>query len=440
MSLPFSILATTDTFRTWFNLTNNVVSILNGSTVADNTTAYGVFTIGANANTSLSVAGLLTVNSTLILTKGNTTLAANVSVSSNANVFNLAAGTFLIQPLNGTIVNSALTINATTLVLSPLTTNAAVTVNGTLTLTGAGNLVGNITSTGVIQTWQVAYAGANAIVAANLANPEYDDYAPTGVDGAQLLNLTPGIDTVITGIQAPTTLGTTGARILYIQNLSTSFKITLPSANTSSSANNRFKTNGDNSIIVLPGTALGVIWTTGNKEWRPLIGNITTPDLSLTGNLSVGGTLTVTGVSTFNSNANFGTTLIVDQTNGRVGVDITPTVPFHVSGNSLFGNLVIQGAVALSANLTSTANSYLSNSTLQLVANNLNATFGNTITANSSSQSYIRSLLVTTLVSNSSATLANVSITGNTTDSGVYKMSGSTARFVLPVGVNFYAT
>lgn len=447
--MPITPVATTDTFRTWLQATNTVIDFLNTKVVADAIVAYGVFTIGANANTSLAVSNNFFVNTSLILVKANTTLAANVVVTSNANVFNMAAGSFIIQPINGTVVNSAITVNSTALFLGAITTNAAVTVNGAFTVNGA-SITNAITANGLILARQTAYTGANSVLApANLTDPQYNDYGPAGLSDAQVLNLTPALDVVLTGIQAPTTVGVTGARILYVQNLATGFKLTFVNANTSSAANNRFATPQGLSVDVPPGGAVTMIWTTTNRQWRVLVPNILPNDLSLTGNLVVGGTLTVTNTAIFNSNSDFASnTFFIDNANKRVGVRTNaPTVAFHVAtGNALFQNVVAAGIVTLSANLVSSANSYLSNNALTLTAPDLNAVFGNTINVNSSSQSYVRSLLTTSLSSNGTSTFGNVSMSGNVSASAnvsltaVTKVSGASGRLVIPVGTGLWAT
>jgi hypothetical protein len=106
MALPLTQLATTDTFRKWFQLTNNLVSLLNASVVADNTIANGVFTISTNS--SFNVANVFTVNSSLSFHNSNTTFAANVVVSSNAAIFNMSAAKFIMASPNGTFVNNSL--------------------------------------------------------------------------------------------------------------------------------------------------------------------------------------------------------------------------------------------------------------------------------------------------------------------------------------------
>ena len=296
MPLPLTLLATTDTFRAWFQLTDNIVSLLNSSVVGDNVVAYGVFTIGANSNTSFSVANNFTVNASAVGFKNaNVSVSSNVAVTSNANVFNMAANNFIVQPLQGTIFNSNVTVNAAATFLSPISTNSSVTVNGataltgTLTVNGAANFTG-----GSFALRQLTFLSNESVAANTLNNPQYNDFNPTGIANCQVLNLTPNIDAVVTGIIAPTTVAANGAQLLYVQNLSGTYKVTLVSANTSSSANNRIKTPGDLPFEILPGAAATLIWTWTNKEWRTL-SSATAVGPQTFANTTINGTLTVTG-------------------------------------------------------------------------------------------------------------------------------------------------
>jgi len=423
MPTPLPNTATTDTFRTWYENTNLAIAFLNGSVVGDNTVAYGVFVIGANANTSLAVSNNFFVNTSLITLRANAVIAANLTINSSANVVTFAPGALLIQPINGTIVNSAITLNSTALFQGAVSVNSTFTANGTATVNGAVNITGVTTANGVVFARQVAFTSANSVLApAALSDPQYNDLTYAGLPDAQVLQLSPSINTVVTGIAAPTNLGATGARILYVQNIGTTYTVSLPSANGSSAANNQFKTPTDQSVDILPGGAVALLWTTTNRQWRPLaILGASQSDLSLTGNLAVSGTLTVAGNTTLSGNvavANGSVTVFaVDRANQRVGVGTdTPTVRFHViGGNTILQNTSIAGVAGISGVLTTTANVSLASAALVLRADTLNAVFGNTINVDSVTQSYVRSLLVTSLSGNGTASFANVIAAGNTT-------------------------
>jgi hypothetical protein len=443
MPLPLAQLATTDTFRKWFQLTNNLVSLLNASVVADNTVANGIFTLSTNS--SFNVANVFTVNSSLISHSSNTTFASNVVVSSNALTFNMSAAKFIMQSPNGTFVNnSLLTVNANAIFLGDITVNASINIAGTLTI--AGNVV--ITSgeiiTGPINARQILFTQANTmLVPATINTPQVNDFGPAGIDECTILNLQTNVDTVLTGLSAPANVPVGGA-IKYVQNIGTANKITLVSANNSSLSDSRFKMPNDAPVDILPGGSIMLIWTSSNRNWRVAGGGPGSSilNLSVTGNTTLNGALTVANGSQFNGNAQFGNVaFFVDVVNNRVGVKTnSPTTDFQVNGNTILGLTTINGGLTLSANVTGTSNASLSNAALVLDATNKNATFGNTLNANTSSQSFVRNLKANTFLSDGGATLANVSITGNTTQQGVFIHSGAAARLVLPVGTNLWAT
>src|SRR4051812_39848664 len=169
MPLPLTLLATSDTFRAWLQITNNIAGLLNANVVAANTVAKGVFTIAADPATSLAVSNTFFVNTTLILTSANTTLAANVTVSANANVFNIAANNLIIQPVNGTTFNSNVVVNSVTSFLGTITANAAVTVNGAVSITGATTVNGAIVfSGGGVALRQLTFTGTGSVAANTL--------------------------------------------------------------------------------------------------------------------------------------------------------------------------------------------------------------------------------------------------------------------------------
>lgn len=456
MPLPLANVATSDTFRTWYTRVNEAVFALSNETLAANVVPYGVFALQDAANTSFGYGSKFNVNSSLILARANSTFAANVAVTGNALQMTVAANTLLLQSPGGTIINaSPLTVNS----LSTFTGNsihtANVSVTANLSVTGQTTLTGNTVANGTFAAKQVHFTAANAaFVPANLTNPQYDNYGPAGFDEAAVVNFTPALDVVFTGFAAPSavTAAGAGAIVKYVQNLSTTFKITFASANTSSSANNRFKTANDAAVDLPPQTSLMFIWSFTNREWRPMA-----PPASAFTNLLVNGTTTLNGNTTVNANATFGATptLVVDITNNRVGVGRVPTSPFHVQGNAVFESIGTFNANAgfnaevfhLGPRVVSTGNSDFSNGSLILDKSAKTAVFANTMTANSSSQSYIRNILITTLTVNAAAYLPNTAISGNctiagnTTNSGVfYSNPTGAARLVIPVGTNKYAT
>jgi len=425
--MPITALQQTDTFRTWYNRTNEIIDQLNTKVLSDNATVNGVFTIGTG---SLSVANLFSVNTTSIVLKGTTVLSSNVTINSSANIVNIAAGSLLINA--NTVVNNPLTVNAALAITG--NTNAV----GSLTRTGDESITGNVAVTGGVSVANGALTIRNVtfgspsstLSPAPLTNPSYNDYNPAGLTECQLLALTPNIDTVITGIQAPSIVG---SRMLFIQNMSGTYKITFPSGNTASAASNRFKTPSDNPIDLPPGALMVALWSSTASQWRLLNPSVSLFNSTLTGNTVIAGPLTVNSGATFaTANVSFGSALYIDFINSRVGVKISnPAYDFQVSGNSYFGVTTIAGATTLSAPITATANASLGNGALSLNATGNTATFANTITANGSSQSYVRSLKSTSFVVDDTTTTANLTATAKATLSGT---------LVIPVGANKWAT
>jgi hypothetical protein len=446
MPLPLTPISTTSTFRQWFNLTNNVVSILNASVVADNVTAFGVFTIGANSNTSLAVTNNFFVNTTAISFRANTTLNSNVVIASTANLFNISANIVLLQPAQGTIVNTLLTMNANAVFLQPITVNSTMNVAGNLVVGGNLTIANGEIIIGPINARQIEFTQAGAVIVPTIINsPEVDDYNPTGLENCTVLNLQTNIDTVVTGLNQPTGF-VSGARTLYVQNIGATGKITLASGNTSSQSNNRFKTPNDAPLDLLPGGAVVLIWTSSNQNWRVAGGGpaSTTQSIAVVGNGSIGGNLTVTGLSNLNGNVQFGNVALwVDVLNKRVGVgtsSLTSGIDFQVAGNTQLNTTTVTGPTTLQGVITSTSNTSLANATLILNTASLSATFGNTFAANSTNQSFVRNLKANTLTSDGTTSLANTSISGNTAITAKVIISGASGRLVIPVGTNLWAT
>lgn len=390
--MSISAIVTTNTFRDWFNKTNEIINALNSGTLVDGVVANGSFTV----NGSILVVNTFSANSTLVWARGNTKFSANVTATANCNVWNFACGTLLIQPEDGTFVNTDITVNAFATFLFDTTFGANVFITADQSeLTGNLLLTGTMTANGPLLAQHIAYAAPGALVVpANLTNPQYDDYQPTSGDVAQVWNLTPTIDTVLTGLAAPTEFAT-GSRVLYIQNLSATYKISLASANTSSQVNNRFKTPGDAITDINPGGIVELVYSTTNHQWRVISsGSTVFASMNVTGNTVMTGTLNVAGNTTFTGQF----------------VNISGTL--QVTGNSQLGNTNVTGWLNVSSSLTVAGNSQLTG----------NCTHTGAVVVNGN----------TTL--NANTTLAaNTSVTAKITLSGA-------GRLVIPVGSNLWAT
>lgn len=427
--MPIIDLLTTNTFRDWFLKTNEIIDKLNSGVLVDTIVANGAFVV----NGSLRVVNTFIANSTLVLHTGNSSFYANAAVTANCNVWNFACGSLLIQPINGTVVNTAITVNGQATFLNTVFANSGLSIVGDVTHTGNALVNGTLTSNnGPLVARQVLFAASGAmLVPANLASPQYDNYSPAGLNEASILNLTPDIDTVITGIVAPTNF-VTGARILYIQNLSPTYNITFVSANTSSNVNNRFKFPNDISTVLSFGTALALIWSSTNKEWRTFIPQVTAfPNLvvagvtNLTGNAIVGGWLNVVHQLVISGNtALTGNATLSGFANVAGNLAIAGTSVF--TGNITAGQVTTTGNLAVTGLTTLTGN--LSVSGLMTVSSTFKAntslgTVGQFLTSGASANAYWSSLIFSAIP----ITVSAVKSTDFTVDfsSDIYPLTGS---------------
>lgn len=477
-TLPISTLSTANTFRAWLERTNTIIDLINSGAIlisaAANGAAIGAFAIGNTSETtsSLTIAGgKFSSNATGTFLTGTATFGANLTINASAaNVVFSSNATYLLS--NTTFIGGA-----------NLTVNTAVTVNGSLTLSSAtaftvGNnatfssnisVSNNIIASNTIYARSIVFNHASSVVAATLSSAAYNDYTVAGLIDAITLNINPDTqDISITGIAAPSNMSA-GARVLYLQNTNATYKITLRNANTSSSAGNRIATGGGD-IDVPPLGAIPLLYSFTTATWRPLAapsGSAST--LNVTGNASVGGVLSVTGNTALTANLAVDTNvLFVDTVNNRVGINIIPLHPLHVSGNGVIANnltigqtLAVTGAVTLSNTLAITgATNALSTLGVTGVlsalgglavtgAANVSTTLlvGTTLTVNGATSMNGAVNALTTFGVTGATTLSGTLLTNgvatvnaNSTVNGSMKFTGTSARLVVPVGSNLWAT
>jgi hypothetical protein len=396
--MSIAALVTTNTFRDWFNKTNEIITALNANTMVAGAVATGTFVV----NGSLQVVNTFLANSTVVHLRGNTTFAANVVATANCNVWNFSCAALVIQPTNGTIVNTAITINAFSTFLGQGTFFANLTFNNDITQAGNTLINGALTvNAQPLFVRQVLFSSANAICApAALANPQYDDFTDPALAGCSILYLTPNIDTVFTGLTAPVNVPVGGCKKIIL-NASDTFQLSLASANTSSGINNRFKFPNDITVIVPPGGMIELVWVSTNHQWRATsLSNTLIPTLTVLGNTTISGRLNVTNV------ASFGNTTI----NGWLNVATT----LQIAGTSLLtGNATFSGFANIAQTLQVTGISTLTGNVSTGGFANVGATLqvaGNTII-------------------NGARCFANGQLRCDTTN----------GRLVLPVGTNLWA-
>lgn len=403
-TLPITTLDTSISFRTWLARTNTIIDLINSGAIlisaAANGGAIGAFTIGNTVDTtsSLTIAGgKFFSNATGTFLTGTATLGANLTVNASAaNIVFSSTSTYLLSPTTvigsaNLFVNTSVTVNG-----SATFANGTLTVSNNATFNSNVSVANNLTSSNTIYARSIVFNHSASIVAATLSSASYDNYSPDGLIDAIALNINPDTqDIALTGIAAPSNMSS-GARVLYIQNTNGSYKITLRNANTSSSVGNRFLTGGGD-LDIPPQGALPLLYSFSTGTWRPLAapsGSVTT--LTVGGVASVGGTLSVAGNTALTANLAVDTNvLFVDTVNNRVGVNIIPLHPLHVSGNGVIANnltigqtLSVTGAVTLS-NTVSITGAVNTASTLG-VAGLLSAASGLDVTGSANTSTSMR--------------------------------------------------
>ena len=349
-------LSTANTFRQWLATTNVIIGLLNSNTVIVGGDAIGAFTIGNTSHTgsSLSINGGKTVaNLSGVFLTGNATFGANVTVNASALAFTVQSNTAVLNPAGGTTINGgSLLINTT------LLQNAAATINNTLTVANSATFQNTVSVSNTVVAGNTVYSraavftGADSIVAATVTTTPQNDLTVSGLTNAMVLNIDASVDIELTGVEAPTNLGATGLKLLYVNNKSGSAKITLKNDDNRSLSANRIKTSSGD-VDVPAGTIIPLIYVyaASSGYWRPLAapsGLVST--LSVTGAATIGGSLGVSGLSTFTSNVAVDTNvLFVDTVNNRVGINVLPSYPLHVAGASFFnGNANVIGNLGVS--------------------------------------------------------------------------------------------
>ena len=489
-TLPIASLSTANTFRDWLARTNAIIDLINSGSIvvsdAANGAAIGTFAIGNTVDTtsSLTIAGgKFFANAAGITLTGTAVFGANLTInSSSANVVFSSNASYFLS--NTTVISgSNLTVNSIATFNGNLTFGSAatLTVGNNATLSSNLSVANNILASNTIYARSIVFNHASSVVAVTLSSSQYNDYTVSGLIDAITLNVNPDTqDIAITGIAAPSNMSA-GARVLYLQNTNATYKVTLRNANTSSTVGNRIITGGGD-IDVPPLGALPLLYSFSTGTWRPLAApSGSTSTLTVTGNASVGGAFSVTGNTALTANVAVDTNvLFVDTVNNRVGINTIPLHPLHVSGNAVIANnmtvgqtLAVTGAVTLSNTLSITGAtnalstlgvtgvlSALGGLSVTGAANTTGSLLvGTSLSVNgASSMNGSANLLSTLGVSGAANLLSTLGVTGattlagtlltngvatvnaNSTVNGSMKFTGTSARLVVPVGSNLWAT
>lgn len=423
--MAFSNLTPTSTFTQWYTLTNEIGTFLNTQIVANGQVAYGAFAFGANATVNVC-------NSALYVTANVVAVNTNIDIGTATSYvaflgdeFTVASNTVLFNPVTSVFVNTAITVNAVATFLANIVANTIV-VQGTL-IAPSARYDGNVTANnGTLVARQLSFTTNGASVANTMSSVGYADFDQTGLDDATVFNVTPTQNLTISGLQGhvAVTSSTSGARVLYLQNLSDTYTITLSPANSSSTAQHRFETVASLPIDVKPLQSVLLVYSKARERWRVVGGSGTTGGAVAAGNTAISGVLTVTANASFAANV-VAAPLYVNQVTGRVGIGTaTPSQLFHSTGPSLLeGTTTTSQLVASSLVVSGGAN--LASANVQVFTNGV-VQFSKFINVNSSEQSYIGNLRAGAL--SCDATITGVTLTGVTgTFAGV--VSGATGTF-----------
>ena len=430
MAYPFVNLTSTSTFTQWFTQTNELTTFLNSQVIANGVVAYGDFEIGVNA--SLVVCNTIFANSTLLAVLSDFGVGDTGTITTFlGEEFNVAANTILLNPISSIFVNTALTVNAVASFLANVAV-ANLTLSGTL-VGVAARFDGNITANnGTLIARSLSLTTNGATVNSTLSAAGYADYATAGIEDAQVWFATPTTNTVVSGLDAhaAVTSSVNGARYLFLQNGSSTKKITLSCANTSSTAAHRFEGVSGLDVDVLPLQTVLLIYAKDNTRWRVVGGSQTIGGATAFGNTTITGTFSVTGNTTLTANLTI-LPLFVDYAATRVGIGtLTPSAMLHSVGPNLLEDITTM-VQARATSLVVSGSANLASANVRVAANGA-TTFDSFINVLSAAESYVQNLRVGAFQSNSS--IVGVSISGVT---GVFSgaVSGTTGTFTGAVSV-----
>lgn len=460
-TLPIATLSTANTFRHWLERTNTVIDLINSNTVfISGYTSTGAFTINKDSGSSLNVANAVLVNNSVTLLQDNPiTIGSNVVIggpTTSAKSLTINANVTSILSPNGTFINaSAVTLNASALTTYSnvyiANTSSEFTVNATTLFNSLTSFVNTVVFSGNTVYAKVVQVSGAGVANATVTTTTENDYSPVGLDVATVLQIQPtGGTLTLTGLAAPTTLSSnTGAKVLYLYNTG-AFKITLKSANASSSLINQFKIGNDADYDILSGTSVALLYTSALKKWVPLSQPAATANvssISVAGNADISGTLNVDGVSTFNANliANTTTnTLYVNVVNNRVGIGRIPSFGFHVNTTAQFDTTVtFASTLTVGANVSiNTSTYFVGTSSANTVVNQNGIVVANTsrsLTIEPGQMTTGASIVNAsgffgaTAVVNGNATINNSVIIGNSLTTG----TSGTTRFLRSGGDSY---
>jgi hypothetical protein len=200
MATPITSLTGNDTFQTWFNTTNSIISRINGVTANDIAGSTGI-------GVTLSSAGIATISNTGVVSFNGST----GSVTFNAYVSSLNGATGALTGVTGVAAGTGISITGTT---RPTITNT-----GVITVNGAAGAVTNIAKLDTAQTFSAVQQFSAGI--RGVSGPIGNATTIPTVASASTISITAPItfttgSTVIQTINPPASMLTTSGQIVVI--------------------------------------------------------------------------------------------------------------------------------------------------------------------------------------------------------------------------------
>lgn len=201
MATPITSLTGNDTFQTWFNTTNSIISRINGVTANNIAGSTGI-------GVTLSSAGIATISNTGVVSFNGST----GSVNFNAYVSSFNAATGALTGVTSVAAGTGISITGTT---RPTITNS-----GVLTVNGSGGAISNVAKMDVAQTFTTLQSFGAGICGGFTGCLYYTKSAPT-IASANTITITSTITFVsgtnsISDINPPDYMLSGGGQITLI--------------------------------------------------------------------------------------------------------------------------------------------------------------------------------------------------------------------------------
>ena len=237
MATPITSLTGSDTFQTWFNTTNSIISRINGITANDIAGSTGI-------GITLSSTGIATISNTGVVSFNGST----GSINFNAYVSSLNGATGVLTGVTGVAAGTGISITGTT---RPTITNT-----GVISINGSGGSISNVAKLDIAQT----FSGIQEFSAGITGVLSYTASVPT-IASATTISITTPIafisgSVTIQTINAPSSMSAISGQITLI-----------PSAGAGWSTN----TSGNIALgtTAVVNKALIMTWNSTTAKWYP---------------------------------------------------------------------------------------------------------------------------------------------------------------------------